>query len=253
MTDISEQDRFLFDLKGFIVLRGVLPPGQVARMQHDMDAHRIEAQTNNPFHARFGAFLDWGDDWRGLIDQAPVLAVLRGIIGEKFRLDHAYGMAMRAGAAQGGEGLHHHAGLYDHGCYYATHGSRMHNGLVVVSVALCDVPAGAGGFSSIPGTHKALYPVPEGWMGKLDLPYIEQVPMKAGDVVVFTEALTHGTMPWTVAAHERRAVLLKYAPAYMQWSNSPKMTVDAAKLSDRQRAIVDGAGVWERKEVMAVG
>ncbi len=253
MSHLSDQERFLFDLKGFIVLRDVLPREQVARMQRDMDAHGIAATTNDPFRSRFTAFLDWSADWSSLIDHPRILPVLHDVIGEKFRLDHAYGMAMRAGADQGGEGLHHEAGLYDYGCYYTTHGSRMHNGLVVVSFALCDVPAGAGGFCCIPGTHKSLYPVPEGWMGQLDLPHIEHVPLSAGDAVVFTEALTHGTKAWTLTAYERRAALLKYTPGYMTWARNHKLVSDPSALSPRQRAIIDGPGVAGRKEVMAVG
>ena len=39
---------------------------------------------------------------------------------------------------------------------------------------------------------------------------------KAGDAVIFTETLTHGTLPWT-AAHERRALLYKFSPAMLSY------------------------------------
>ena len=246
---LSDQERFLFDLRGYLVLRGVLPPKQVARMQADLASHRILATTNDPFRSRFHGYLDWSDDWRGLIDHARVLPVLRAIIGEKFRLDHTYGMAMSASGETGGEGLHHEAALFDHGCYYTTHGNRMHNGLVVVSYALADVPAGAGGFCCIPGTHKTLYPLPPAWFGALDNPLLEQVPLAAGDVVVFTESLAHGTLPWTLTSHERRAVLLKYAPAYMQWSKSPQVAADRTRMTARQQAILAPAEMWERPPI----
>jgi hypothetical protein len=41
---------------------------------------------------------------------------------------------------------------------------------------------------------------------------VKQAVCKAGDVVIFTEALTHGTMPWT-ADVQRRSVLFRYSPA----------------------------------------
>jgi hypothetical protein len=253
MDVLSDQDRFLFDLQGFLVLRGVLPPEQILRMQSELDNRHIAAETNDPFRSRFTGFLDWGDDWRGLIDHPRILPVLLAIIGEKFRLDHLYGMSMRADVKSSGEGLHHHAAMFDYGCFYATHGNRMHNGLVVVSYALCDVPAGAGGFCCIPGTHKSLYPVPPSWFGALDNPLVQHVPMQAGDVVIFSEALSHGTMPWTCTTHERRAVLLKYTPAYMQWSGSKKTMADLTKLSPRQQLIMAPPGMWDRPSVMSVG
>ena len=45
-------------------------------------------------------------------------------------------------------------------------------------------------------------------------PWIRTVPLKAGSAVIFTEALTHGTIPWT-AEHERRALFCRYMPGHM--------------------------------------
>ena len=59
--------------------------------------------------------------------------------------------------------------------------------------------------------------------------------MKAGDAVIFTEALTHGTLPWT-AAHERRLLRYLYSPTShlhtynQEWEN--------IELSDLERALV---------------
>ena len=36
-------------------------------------------------------------------------------------------------------------------------------------------------------------------------PWLKHIPQQAGSVVIFTEALAHGTLPWT-ADHERRAL-----------------------------------------------
>ena len=42
----------------------------------------------------------------------------------------------------------------------------------------------------------------------------EHLSQKAGSAVIFTEALTHGTLPWT-ADHERRALFYRYTPGHM--------------------------------------
>jgi hypothetical protein len=251
---MSDEERFLFDLRGFLLLRGVLDADRLQRMQAQLAEKIASSPTNNPFLSRFGGFLEWGDEWAGLIDHPRLLPILRGIIGERFRLDHAYGMAMSADGERGSEGLHNQAGMFDHGCFYATHGTRMHNGLVVVSYALCDVPAEAGGFCCIPGTHKTLHPLPRHWLGVLDNPLVEHVPMRAGDVLVFTEALTHGTMAWTCTSHERRAVLLKYAPGFLQFSGNPQPVKNVERLTPRQRLIASPPGsLMNRPEVMSVG
>ena len=41
--------------------------------------------------------------------------------------------------------------------------------------------------------------------------------LEGQDVVIFTETLTHGTLPWT-ADHERRALLYKFSPGCMAYS-----------------------------------
>jgi len=43
---------------------------------------------------------------------------------------------------------------------------------------------------------------------------------KAGDAVIFTETLTHGTLPWT-AQHQRRALLYKFSPGTLAYGSGP--------------------------------
>src|SRR5690606_19047212 len=124
----------------------------------------------------------------------------------------------------------------------------MHNGLIVVSFALTDIDPGIGGFACIPGSHKALYKTPQKYYSVENNPIAIQVPQKAGDVVIFTEALTHGTMPWRNKTGERRSVLLKYCPHYMQWSTRT-MEVNTDQLTERQRLILQGPYVANRELV----
>jgi ectoine hydroxylase-related dioxygenase (phytanoyl-CoA dioxygenase family) len=86
--------------------------------------------------------------------------------------------------------------------------------MVGAAWVLSDQRSGAGGFRCVPGSHKANFPQPP------DLPETlvqEQVDLRAGDLLFFTEALTHGTLPWT-EDHERRSLLFKYTPGSLAWS-----------------------------------
>ena len=62
---------------------------------------------------------------------------------------------------------------------------------------------------------------------------------KAGSVVIFTEALTHGTAgpcrgrPWQ-AAHQRRSLLFKYSPGQQSWSKGHIKPPDGVDLTERQ-------------------
>ena len=46
---------------------------------------------------------------------------------------------------------------------------------------------------------------------------VMEINAKAGDAVIFTETLTHGTLPWK-ASHQRRALLYKFSPGFQAYS-----------------------------------
>ena len=91
MINITEDERFLFDLQGFIKLEAVLDEDQLDRMRKQMVAAGIKDPQNDPDKSRWGEFLGWSDDYRNLIDHPRVLPWLFELLGSKFRLDHAYG------------------------------------------------------------------------------------------------------------------------------------------------------------------
>ena len=199
---VTDEMRYIFDLQGYLVIPGLLGSAQVARMQAALTSldggDDISKPQNDPGQSRF-QFLHLGQDFHGLIDHPRVFPLLQELIGPKLRLDHAYGMAMSTAGEAGGEGMHHGGTTFAHGCYYVNHGQQMHNGLLVVSWALCDVPAGAGGFCCVPGSHKQLFPTPPSLSsikaarnGRTSL--VVQPELLAGDCLIFSEALRHETM-----------------------------------------------------------
>jgi len=251
---MTDEQRFLFDLQGYLVLSDVLDAERIGRMRSVMDAHGVDPPVENTDSYRFGDFLHWGADFRDLIDHPRILPILAEILGPRFRLDHAYGMATHpsptgtASEAATNAGMHHTAAMFHHACYYVTHGARMHNGLVVASYALTDIEPGAGGFCCIPGSHKAIYPMPREYFRIEGNPLVRQIPQKAGDVLIFTEGLTHGTWPWRDVAGQRRSLLLKYAPLYLQWARRP-LANDIEGLTERQKLLLEGPYVAQRAEV----
>ena len=118
---------------------------------------------------------------------------------------------------------------------------KIYNSLTLVEFPLADEGPGAGGVAVVPGSHKANLPCPQGM--KLGQEYRDQVlevNARAGDAVIFTEALTHGTLPWK-AAHQRRALLYKFSPGYQAFSGGshnidyPEYIED---MSAEQRAVM---------------
>ena len=95
---------------------------------------------------------------------------------------------------------------------------RMQNGRVLMSTSvnvewvLTDSPAGAGGFIVSAGSHKAHYPPPHGMRKAEVMSTVEQLPMFAGDVLLFLGAsVTHGALPWRREEEPRRVALFAYS------------------------------------------
>ena len=144
----------------------------------------------------------WGEPFKRLIDHPKILPYLLDLLGPHVRLDHDYAIFMEEGpqinGLHGGEDGGGPGGPEaDH--WYKYRDGIMRNGLSVMTYNLADAPEGAGGFSCIPGSHKSnfLREIPTE-VRRFERPahYVAQPSIKAGDVVFFTEALVHGTMPW---------------------------------------------------------
>jgi len=116
-----------------------------------------------------------------------------------------------------GLGLHGGGAPWDPAQYYVHRGGRMYNGLTTVTWSLGDSDSGQGGFGCIPGSHKAAERLPEG----VPAEWVKEIPVPAGSVLIFTEALTHCTLPWQ-SRYDCRAVLYKYAPGHPKRSTWPR-------------------------------
>ena len=83
---------------------------------------------------------------------------------------------------------------------------------------LTDEGPGDGGLALIQGSHKANLFCPRAMALYQEYQqYVTEVHVKAGDVVIFTETLTHGTLPWN-ARHQRRVLLYKFSPGFQAYS-----------------------------------
>jgi hypothetical protein len=80
--------------------------------------------------------------------------------------------------------------------------------------------------------------------------YVRQVEIEAGDLVIFTEALVQGTVPWT-AQHERRSLLYKYSPGHSSWSNSYYNADDYPDCSEQQRRLMMPPSIGQREPTVA--
>lgn len=244
---MTPEEKFLFDLQGYLVIKNVLSPDELAALNAIADEKfpRLPGVTG----AQRSQPTTWGQPLVDLIDHPKTLPYLIELIDAKFRLDHDYCIFMREGDGplhlHGGEG---HEG--DH--WYRYRDGRMMNGLCVLSFFLTPAGPGDGGFCCIPGTHKSHFvaSIPRDVLHyERAAPYVVQPVIEAGDALFFTEALVHGTHPWR-GKHERRALLYKYSPGYSAWYQDYYRADRFETVTEQQKRILAPPSVGNRPDVV---
>ncbi|MCY3906188.1 MAG: phytanoyl-CoA dioxygenase family protein [Anaerolineaceae bacterium] len=273
MSDLELQ-KYLFDLQGYLVIEDALGADEVAALNRLIDGQNLPPPDKSP---RFGSaptlgsslirsesivpdsmapaarsapvgsgFLNWGQPFCDLLDHPAILPVLRQRLGDAFRLDRLYGMTMRKGQGYGRLHADYGATAPDSGVapgeYFAFRSNQVYEGFVVVAWSLADAGPGLGGFCCIPGSHKSHYLLPRQISDNFEeAPQVVIPEMPAGSVILFSEALTHGTATWR-ADHERRTLLYKYCVSHLVWTSKRVEAPTEVNLTPRQRILLREPG-----------
>jgi ectoine hydroxylase-related dioxygenase (phytanoyl-CoA dioxygenase family) len=255
---MDAEEQYLFDLMGFLVVKQVLSRAEVDELNDLLDGHDLwrkaesgqeSAWRNDPNFMTVGALHTWEEPFRRLLAHPRMLPYLTSLVGQKFRYDHGYALLMRPGSKQ--LGLHGGNTPWDPAQDYHYRDGVMMNGLIVMSYALTDAGADDGGFAVVPGSHKANFAVPKRYISLEETgPWAARVPVQAGDVIIFSEACTHGTWPWR-AQHERRSLLYKFCPGHMAWASPYPTPADAPEIDypEQLKRILDAPYVAPEQDV----
>jgi hypothetical protein len=196
---ISNDLRFAFDVQGYLHLPGMLTPAEVAEYsQWVEEAQPVDVQAlNADFPEGMKQQLNrplsrmWDADPRfaRFLDHPAVTPFLIEFLGEEYRhIDNDLYFTY-----PGYAGGHWHRGVSPHPTGHVING-EFRCPMVKVFYCLSDVGPGEGEFVVIPGSHKAQFQLD--WEGRIDLPgqhIFDKV--KAGDVIIFNEALIHNGRP----------------------------------------------------------
>jgi hypothetical protein len=237
---MTEKELYLFDLQGYITVPNALNATQLAELNRLVSGQLAEHSKPDARMHRFSeSLLGWGKVVRELIDNAPIAPYLEELIGRDYRLDHDYCDVIRSGTNTHASSLHGGGTPFDSCMFFNQHNGKMYNGLLVVAYNLHDVNPGDGGFGCVPGSHKSNYAFPEEWRELSKAPdCVRAVTGPAGTAIIFTEALTHGTLPWR-GKHDRRTVFFKYSPPAISWHAQYYDEKKFEDLTPRQRAILE--------------
>ena len=241
---MTDEEEFIFDLDGYIVIKGVLTDDTVSEMNAITDRKQKAKEAGEDV----GRPSMWGGVFQSLIDHPTILPYLVAWLGPKVRIDHDYAMSEgeSRGRLHGGDNGHEG----DH--WYTYRDGVIRTGLTVVTFFTAPAAAGDGGFGCVPGTHKTnfLNSIPaEVRSFERGAHYVRQPVVEPGDALIFTEALVHGTMPWT-AKHQRRAFLYKYSPGHSAWSRDYYETEDYSGLTEQQIRMMQMPYIGKRADTV---
>ena len=202
---VSEMDRYLFDCQGYVVVPQVLDPETVGELRRLLEETgwwdtSVPGQTSHQ-----GDILSLGRPFWDLMDHPGVEPYLSEWLGPQFRLDHVYPIFKSTGGKA--QRLHHGGDPFSPHHFYHVQNGRISCGLTVVTFALTDCGPADGGFACVPGSHKSAFRTPEQIVDWTDASKTATVPMRAGDALIFTEALCHGSAPWTGSRSEDLAAV----------------------------------------------
>ncbi len=99
MSALTDEDKFLFDLRGFLVVKNVLDRDECERLIRLADAVWPRQPDDGPMR-RFNGILSWGQPFIDLMDHDRLLPYLIELLGSRLRIDHDYCIFMRKDATR---------------------------------------------------------------------------------------------------------------------------------------------------------
>lgn len=176
-----------------------------------------------------GGILSWkvdgpaGGALRNMLAHPRLQTYYNELCGTGYRLDHSPFILQQKPGADGfimHGGAYDEQGRFDYELSYSCHNGRIRCNLLAASLQLTDSKEGEGGFVILPGSHKANFASPAAVREhRVAKERCIQPAARAGDVILFTEAATHGTLAWKGTV-TRRLALYRFAPATVAYGRA---------------------------------
>lgn len=230
---------YSFDLNGFAILEQAIDSGLLSELNAAYDrfpqdlafgqwwGNTQRLDNNGPAGMELQNIVEAGEPFEKLIDHPSWVNRLLRYCGEKdtyvhgLFIDECFASVRRTGGFfpvhSGGQG-----GIVRN--QYRVVNGVFRCGQVNILLALTDVGPGDGGTMVIPGSHKANFEhpqIPKSWDGataeqlraKTRPAGSIEVNLKAGDALMFVDALMHGATERTNPG-ERRVAIYRYGPTW---------------------------------------
>lgn len=245
-TGMTDEQRFLFDLNGFVIVRGALTDTEIDRYRDgvyrlaraEAPAARWTAQ-GEPLDKVRVTPLERDPLFHDLIDHPVSLPLIEATVGGPAMLiDNDVELTPRDVPAQGW-----HRGIGTYG--YAHDADGFHCVMVKCIWYLTDCGPGEGPTRIVPGSHKSLLE-PPAYDQQAGPPGAQEVVVEAGDLLVFSEACLHaGNL--NTSDRVRANMYFNYGPSWVQpWDGYRASDEVLAGTTGKRRQLLGGGVIWER-------
>lgn len=244
---LTEEQQFLFDLQGFLLLPDALSDDEVKTFRDavydlarprlaptgDWDVDRDEPRR----HVRVPRPIERDARFLHFVDHPLTTPMVRELVGHELVLidnDVELSPGSNAPAAW-------HRGAPPSG--YSYDGNRFNCTMVKCLWYLSDIGPGDAPTRIVPGSHKSRHD-PPGMDSADDLPGAVELHARAGTVLVFTEACLHaGTANST--GHTRATMYFNYGPSWVRhWEGYTPSPELVASVSAERRQLLGGGIVY---------
>ena len=228
---LTDKEKWLFDLHGYLVLRQVVTPEELDHMVvrcdewHGMDEEALplplcsyDDPKEKPTAARAILHAEYADAvFDRLVLNLPIMRAVLALTRERPQHLLSALTVNRPGSDE--ITLHNGSsgGWRNPANDYQAADGEVFATFINAAISLVDVPDGAG-FVCIPGSHKTYFERPDHIHIRTGPPTVVNVPVNAGDAVIFTEALCHGALPWPHDDPPRRTMFQRYCTSYASWT-----------------------------------
>ncbi len=248
---MTPEQKFFFDLRGWILLSSVLSQAEVDEMKAEVYA---------------GAKKNFQGKLQRTLDHPAITGILSEILAEKpfvneecygFRCESSFTTIRQPGfkkSERRDNGIPHvvRPPQQANAARYQVAGDKIYSGLTRVVWELEEVKAGQGGTTFLSGSHKAAfgYGGPDPYRPNISgSPWekntrdmMDEYSCPPGSVVIFTESLIHAANDWTNQDNPRCAIFNCYNSIWSQWHrlNLDPETIEA--MPPKRRTLF--RGVW---------
>lgn len=226
MHQVTDDEKFLFDLQGYLILRGAIDPDLIRALDkavveneaidHDeswaeglpvVTAAHFTKDTWVDHQIRLNGLPRLDPVFDELIAHPALMPYLTEFMGEP-QLVNTWSISKYAGREA--SGWHHGIPTEQ----YTVRDGVISSTMVNVAIMLTPNHPGDGCFIVIPGSHKKNFELDKRWRtAGLDTPGSVEITGDPGDLMIFTEALTHAGAAKTSS---RRRTTLQYNHVHRQ-------------------------------------